>query len=78
MGNGSTIIEVGGTITGEHGVGVDKLAYMPLIFGPDDLAPLFPMELIKQEVSTEGFVDIPGAVLDVYKTYRPSPLIALL
>jgi tryptophan synthase beta chain len=42
--------------------------------GPEDLAPLFPMELIKQEVSKERFIDIPGAVLDVYKTYRPSPL----
>jgi len=31
-------VEAGGSITGEHGVGVDKLAYMPLIFGPDDLA----------------------------------------
>ncbi len=42
--------------------------------GPEDLAPLFPMELIKQEVSTERYIDIPGAVLEVYKTYRPSPL----
>ncbi len=42
--------------------------------GPDDLAPLFPMELIGQEVSTERYIDIPGAVLDVYKLWRPSPL----
>src|SRR3954464_11424002 len=42
--------------------------------GPDDLAPLFPMDLILQEVSTERFVDIPGEVLDVYKLWRPSPL----
>jgi tryptophan synthase beta chain len=42
--------------------------------GPEDLAPLFPMALIMQEVSTERYIDIPGAVLDVYKTYRPSPL----
>jgi tryptophan synthase beta chain len=42
--------------------------------GPDDLAPLFPMELIGQEVSTERYVDIPGAVLDVYRLWRPSPL----
>ncbi len=42
--------------------------------GPDDLAPLFPMDLILQEVTTERFVDIPGEVLDVYKLWRPSPL----
>ena len=42
--------------------------------GPDDLAPLFPMNLIAQEVSTEQYLDIPGAVLDVYKLWRPSPL----
>jgi tryptophan synthase beta chain len=43
--------------------------------GPDDLAPLFPMELIKQEVSTERYIDIPEEVLEIYKIWRPSPLI---
>lgn len=42
--------------------------------GPDDLAPLFPIELILQEVTTEKYVEIPEAVLDVYRQYRPSPL----
>ena len=42
--------------------------------GPADLAPLFPMELIKQEVSTERFIDIPDEVLDIYRLWRPSPL----
>ena len=42
--------------------------------GPDDLAPLFPMDLIIQEVTPERFVDIPGEVLDVYRLWRPSPL----
>ena len=41
--------------------------------GPDDLAPLFPMELILQEVSQDRFVDIPEAVRDVYKLWRPTP-----
>jgi len=41
---------------------------------PEDLAAVFPMELIKQEVSTERYIDIPDEVLDLYKTYRPSPL----
>lgn len=43
--------------------------------GPDDLAPLFPMELIEQEVSTERFVAIPQEVLDVYRMWRPTPLL---
>ena len=42
--------------------------------GPDDLAPLFPMDLILQEVSTDRYVEIPGEVLDVYRQWRPSPL----
>jgi tryptophan synthase beta chain len=43
--------------------------------GPDDLAPLFPMELIGQEVSTERFIAIPEEVIDVYRLWRPTPLI---
>ncbi|HJO69548.1 MAG TPA: TrpB-like pyridoxal phosphate-dependent enzyme [Rhodospirillales bacterium] len=42
--------------------------------GPDDLAPLFPMALIGQEVSTEREIEIPGPVRDVYRLWRPTPL----
>ena len=42
--------------------------------GPADLAPLFPMELIKQEVSKERWIEIPEPVRDVYTMWRPSPL----
>jgi len=42
--------------------------------GPDDLAPLFPMSLIMQEVSAEREIEIPGPVRDIYKQWRPSPL----
>jgi tryptophan synthase beta chain len=42
--------------------------------GPDDLTPIFPMELIGQEVSTEAKVEIPEAVREVYKLWRPTPL----
>ena len=42
--------------------------------GPDALAAVFPMELIKQEVSSERYIDIPEEVLNLYKIYRPSPL----
>jgi tryptophan synthase beta chain len=41
---------------------------------PDDLAPLFPMDLILQEVSTERWIPIPEEVRDIYRQYRPSPL----
>ncbi|HIJ73616.1 MAG TPA: TrpB-like pyridoxal phosphate-dependent enzyme [Candidatus Hydrogenedentes bacterium] len=42
--------------------------------GPADLAPLFPMELIKQEVSTERWIDIPEVVRDIYRLWRPTTL----
>lgn len=42
--------------------------------GPDDLAPLFPMELIKQEVSKDRWIEIPDPVRDVYTLWRPTPL----
>lgn len=42
--------------------------------GPDDLAPLFPMALILQEVSQERWIEIPEPVRDVYKLWRPTPL----
>ncbi len=42
--------------------------------GPDDFAPLFPMGLIMQEVSTEREIEIPGPVREIYKQWRPSPL----
>jgi tryptophan synthase beta chain len=41
---------------------------------PDALSAVFPMEIIKQEVSQERYIDIPEEVLDLYRTYRPSPL----
>jgi tryptophan synthase beta chain len=43
--------------------------------GPADLEPLFPMELILQEVSTERYIDIPEPVREVFRMWRPSPLI---
>ena len=43
--------------------------------GPEAFTPIFPMELIKQEMSQERFIEIPEEVRDVLKTYRPAPLI---
>ncbi|MEO6018866.1 MAG: TrpB-like pyridoxal phosphate-dependent enzyme [Knoellia sp.] len=45
----------------------------PLV--PDDLAPLFPMALILQEVSTERWVEIPQTIREIYALWRPSPLV---
>jgi tryptophan synthase beta chain len=42
--------------------------------GPEALAAVFPMEIIKQEVSQERFIEIPDEVLDLYRIFRPSPL----
>jgi tryptophan synthase beta chain len=43
--------------------------------GPDDLAPLFPMALIEQEMSPAPWIDIPGEVLDILRLWRPTPLV---
>ena len=43
--------------------------------GPDDLAPLFPLALIAQEVSGDRNIAIPEDVLDVYRLWRPTPLL---
>jgi len=43
--------------------------------GPQDLSAIFPMELIKQEVSSERFIEIPEEVQDVYRLYRSTPLV---
>ncbi len=42
--------------------------------GPQDLAPIFPMELIKQEVSQERYIEIPDEIMRIYRLWRPSPL----
>lgn len=42
--------------------------------GPDALAPVFPMNLIEQEVSTERWIDIPDEILGILKIWRPTPL----
>ena len=42
---------------------------------PDQLAPVFPMNLIEQEVSSQRWIDIPDEVLSVYRIWRPSPLV---
>jgi tryptophan synthase beta chain len=45
------------------------------LIGPADLAVLFPMELIMQEVSTDRFIDIPKEIQEKYAAFRPSPLV---
>lgn len=43
--------------------------------GPDDLAPIFPMSLIAQEVSHERWIEIPDEVREKYSLWRPAPLV---
>jgi len=43
--------------------------------GPDDLSVLFPMELIKQEMSMDNYIDIPEELVEIYRIWRPSPLV---
>ncbi len=42
--------------------------------GPEALAPVFPMNLIEQEVSTDRWIDIPEEIVDIYRIWRPTPL----
>ena len=52
---------------------IHPLTHKPI--GPDDLAPIFPMELIRQEVSLEPWIDIPDEVIRMYQIWRPTPLV---
>ena len=52
--------------------GLNPVTKKPLT--PDDLLPIFPMDLILQEVSMDRWIDIPEEVLDIYRQWRPSPL----
>lgn len=64
----------------KYGVGLPDPALNPKTKQPitaADLAPLFPMELIKQEVSMEKEIPIPDEVRELYLTYRPTPLLRL-
>src|SRR5437660_12290195 len=43
--------------------------------GPADLAPIFPQGIIEQEVSQDRWIEIPEQVRDIYRSWRPSPLV---
>lgn len=43
--------------------------------GPDDLLPIFPMPLIMQEVSQDKWIEIPDDIIDIYRIWRPTPLV---
>ena len=52
-----------------------KVTHTKQPIGPDDLKAIFPMGLIKQEVSQDRYISIPKEVRDIYRLWRPSPLI---
>jgi FAD/FMN-containing dehydrogenase len=62
-------VEAGGSITGEHGVGIDKMAYMPLTFGPDDLGA---MSAVRRAFDPAGIAN-PGKVIPAHacREWRP-------
>lgn len=60
-------VEAGGTITGEHGVGVDKKKYMPLVFSPEELDSL---RKVKAIFDPEGLAN-PGKVVPDPETELP-------
>ncbi|KKH48065.1 TrpB-like pyridoxal phosphate-dependent enzyme [Methanosarcina sp. 1.H.A.2.2] len=51
---------------------LDPRTWQPI--SPDALEPIFPKELIRQEMSSDRYIDIPEEVLDIYRLWRPSPL----
>jgi tryptophan synthase beta chain len=66
-------VNLAGDLPGEALPPLHPATKQPL--GPDDLAPLFPAALIAQEVSAEPEIEIPDEVRDVYKLWRPTPLL---
>src|SRR5205807_2152889 len=67
----ATCIAAGGTITGEHGVGIDKLRYMPLIFDPESLGAMQAVRRVfdpKERVNPGKVVPVPG-----YRVTPPPP-----
>ncbi|OGC04960.1 hypothetical protein A2276_03290 [candidate division WOR-1 bacterium RIFOXYA12_FULL_43_27] len=46
--------------------------------GPEDLAPIFPMALIAQEMCRDPWIDIPNEIMDILKMWRPTPLVRAL
>jgi glycolate oxidase len=61
----SACAEAGGTITGEHGIGVEKMDYMPLIFSPEDLAV---MVTVKEIFNPSGLCN-PGKIFPTAESY---------
>ena len=61
----SACVEAGGTITGEHGIGVEKMDYMPLIFSPEDLAV---MATVKEIFNPSGLCN-PGKIFPTAESY---------
>ena len=68
-------IEMGGSITGEHGVGMEKLAYMPKMFNETDLAVMHELRLAMdpQELANRGKM-LPGDATSVAQPHAPHPL----
>jgi glycolate dehydrogenase FAD-linked subunit len=70
-------IEMGGSLTGEHGIGVEKMAEMPLVFSPDDLMVMTELRRVFDPLERSNpnkVIPIPGACVEVASPRRQAPL----
>ena len=70
-------VEMGGSLTGEHGIGVEKIGEMPLLFSPDDLIAMTELRRVfdPDERSNPGkVIPTPGACVEVASPRRQVPL----
>jgi len=68
---------MGGSLTGEHGIGVEKMGEMPLIFSPDDLMVMAELRRIfdpQERSNPNKVIPAPGACVEVAAPHRQAPL----
>ena len=70
-------VEMGGSLTGEHGIGVEKIAEMPLLFSPDDLIAMAELRRVFDPLNRSNpnkVIPTPGACVEVAAPRRQVPL----
>ena len=70
-------VEMGGSLTGEHGIGLEKMAEMPLIFSPDDLMVMAELRRVfdpDERSNPNKVIPTPGACVEVTTPRRQVPV----
>jgi glycolate oxidase len=70
-------VDLGGSLTGEHGIGAEKIAEMPLVFSPDDLIVMSELRRVfdpKQRSNPNKIIPAPGGCVEVTQPHRQAPL----